>query len=404
MEHYDLIVVGAGTSGIVLASKVAAAGRRVLLLEREPRVGGCIHSWRPEPDYWVELGAHTAYNSYQALLEVLQARDGLSQLLARESLSYRFYSDRRFTSPLARLSFLELALSLPFGLAHGKRGSDLARYYGALFGRRNYRRLLAPAFAAVLSQPADAFPAEWLFRKKPRMKSAPRKYTWGTGLQGLLEWLVAEAPFETRLDCEVEGIDRNARGYRVELCGEHIECAQLALATSPEVAATLLSDAHAEIAAQLARIPMAEIETTAVVVPADKSDTPKLAGIIGGDEGFYSAVSRDPVPHPQWRGFAFHFQPHRLDRDGRLRRIADVLGVGVEDFVAVMEKVNRLPALGVEHVGLAKLIDQHIVSLPLALAGNYLNGLSIGDCAERAAREAERLIALSIAEPLDGAA
>jgi hypothetical protein len=31
---------------------------------------------------------------------------------------------------------------------------------------------------------------------------------------------------------------------------------------------------------------------------------------------------------------------------------------------------------------------------PLALVGNYLNGLSIGDCAERAATETARLLAL----------
>ncbi|MGF1643089.1 MAG: protoporphyrinogen/coproporphyrinogen oxidase [Thiotrichales bacterium] len=397
MEHYDLIVVGAGTSGLVLASRVAATGRRVLVLESEPRVGGCIHSWRPRPDFWLELGAHTAYNSYKPLLEILDASGGLARLLTREKYPYRFFSQRGFVSPLSRLSWFELLLSLPGGLGRAKRGTDLERYYGALFGRRNYDRLFAPAFAAVLSQPADTFPAEWLFRKKPRLKAAPRKFTWATGLQGLLEFLVTHATFETRLNAEVEGVDRNATGYRVELQGEHLGCTQLALATAPDVAARLLSDAHADLAAQLSGIPMVDIETTAVMLSATKPTAPPLAGIIGTDDSFYSAVSRDPVPHEGLRGFTFHFRPNRLDRDGRLRRIAEVLGVRTADFLEVEEKINRLPALGVRHVGLAKIIDTHIARLPLALAGNYLNGLSIGDCAERAAREADRLSAVAVA-------
>jgi len=41
-------------------------------------------------------------------------------------------------------------------------------------------------------------------------------------------------------------------------------------------------------------------------------------------------------------------------------------------------------------------IDARLAGEPLALVGNYLNGLSIGDCAERAVTETDRLLAQGV--------
>ena len=217
MDTYDCIVIGGGASGLVSASRLARAGRRVLVLEASERLGGCIHTWRPTPDFWLELGAHTAYNSYGPLLEALADRGRLGELLTREKLGYRFFEkDGSTASPMKRLSFLEAAFSLPFGLGKAKPGRSVAEWFGGLLGKGNYRRLLSPAFAAVLSQPADAFPAEWLFRRKPRMKAAPRKYTFPGGLQGLLEALAGNAPFTVRAGTPAGAIARDGAGFRVE--------------------------------------------------------------------------------------------------------------------------------------------------------------------------------------------
>ncbi|WP_034229511.1 FAD-dependent oxidoreductase, partial [Actinotalea ferrariae] len=40
----DVVVVGAGVAGLVVARDLAARGRRVLLLERDARPGGCVAS------------------------------------------------------------------------------------------------------------------------------------------------------------------------------------------------------------------------------------------------------------------------------------------------------------------------------------------------------------------------
>jgi protoporphyrinogen oxidase len=393
VAEHDCIVIGAGVSGLVFASNIARAGRSTLVLEAADRIGGCIRTWRTGENFWLELGAHTAYNSYAPLLQALAENGGLDRLLPRRKLGYRFIgADGALQSPLARLNILQAAAAFPFGVGRDKRGRSVADWFGALLGRGNYRRLLAPAFAAVLSQPAEEFPAEWLFRRKPRMREAPRSYTFPGGLQGLLEAIADGAAFELRRSSPVRRIERRGSGFNVHLDGEVLACRQLAVATPVDAAAALLQESYPRLAGNLAAITIAETESLGVVVEGSACRLPPLAGLMAVDDAFWSVVSRDVVAHPNLRGFTFHFRPARLDREGKLARIAQVLGVKPEDCVATAEAVNRLPVVRVEHVALAGAIKAELADEPLALLGNYLNGLSIGDCAQHSAAEAARLL------------
>jgi len=58
MADADVLVVGAGMAGLAAAERLAAAGRRVLVLEARDRIGGRIHTAHdPDLDVPVELGA-----------------------------------------------------------------------------------------------------------------------------------------------------------------------------------------------------------------------------------------------------------------------------------------------------------------------------------------------------------
>ncbi len=71
MEH-DSIVLGAGIAGLVAARTLVEAGRRVLVLEAQGRVGGRMHTRRvPGLDAPVELGAEFIHGRPPELLALL---------------------------------------------------------------------------------------------------------------------------------------------------------------------------------------------------------------------------------------------------------------------------------------------------------------------------------------------
>lgn len=385
MTDFDLIVIGAGASGITAAIGAARAGRKVVLLEAGDRLGGCVHTWRPRDDFWLELGAHTAYNSYGALL-ALNPDPTFANLIARAKVGYHFLANGGLQSPFARLGFFEAALHLPFGLAKDKAGEDVETWFKRLLGPGNWRRLLAPAFAAVLSQPAGPYPAEWLFKRKTRVPAAPRKFTHQGGLQGWLEALLLASGVPVRIRTPVEALAAAAGSVHLQLAGGEMSARQVIVATPLDVAARLLGALQPELAARLAATPMMTIESHAVVLPADRLRLPPVAGLIGGDDAYYSAVSRDYLPHPTLRGFTFHFKPGRLETAAKQHKIAAVLGATPADFLHETEKINRLPALTPASVRLAAELEARLASGRVRLAGNYLNGLSLGDAAVHAAR------------------
>ena len=72
LKRYDIIVVGGGISGLSLAHYASKAGLKTLLLEKAPEAGGCLRTMRQVDDFWLELGAHTCYNSYGNLIGVIE--------------------------------------------------------------------------------------------------------------------------------------------------------------------------------------------------------------------------------------------------------------------------------------------------------------------------------------------
>ncbi|MDO8289675.1 MAG: NAD(P)/FAD-dependent oxidoreductase [Parvibaculum sp.] len=79
-RHFDAIVIGAGHNGLIAASYLAKAGRRVLLLEASTRLGGALTTAEVSPDYRVSTAAH--------LLDALPRRIEKDLKLARHGLRY----------------------------------------------------------------------------------------------------------------------------------------------------------------------------------------------------------------------------------------------------------------------------------------------------------------------------
>ena len=62
IPHYDMVIVGAGLSGLSAATYLAKAGKSVLVLEKSPNCGGLLQSFSRN-GYVFDAGARSIENS-----------------------------------------------------------------------------------------------------------------------------------------------------------------------------------------------------------------------------------------------------------------------------------------------------------------------------------------------------
>jgi UDP-galactopyranose mutase len=397
----DVIVVGAGISGLSLAWRAAHEGRQALVLERAQRVGGCFQSARTPDGFWFELGAHTTYNSYGQFLDVVVGAGVAGKIVERGPARAWFGlvrgNDVEWLTPykvLLKLSWVEAALHFPLGLLRKKEGETVYSHYSRLVGRRNYDRLLSAFFAAVPSQKADGFPLEGpgsLFKKRPRRKEFPRSFGIDGGLQTVCD-AVARVPGVTvERGVEVTAVARRAGGFAVTTAdGRTLEAPRLAVAAPPDVAAVILRDGFHELSSAISRVSTVAVETVGVVLPKAKCWMKECAFVVPVDDLFYSCVTRDPFPDPERRGFAFHFRPG-VAREDKLRRICEVLRVSREDLGALHEEKRTLPAPALGQADIVREVDACLAGTKLAVTGNFFAGLAIEDCVGRSFSEWARI-------------
>ena len=392
MNQYDLIVIGAGISGLGLAHHGVQAGWRSLVLEADDRVGGCLNSLRPE-GFWLEVGAHTCFNSYGHLIRILEEVKALDRIQGRQKLGYKLWTESGLKSVFSRLNLPELAFNLPRLFVTDKSGLSVKEYYSRIAGQGNYQRLLGHAFNAVTCQEAGDFPADMLFRRKPRRKDLPKHYTAPGGLQTLAEAIAGQPGMEIRQGQRVSGVRREGDGFAVAIEGEEeLMARRVALAVPADIGAALLRNGLPAVADVLKRVRVVSVESLAVVVRQAEVGLPPIAGLIGPDQPFYSVVTRDVVPDPELRAFTFHFRPQTLGPEEREQVVTQVLGVPRERMRLVYHHRNRLPALRVGHTDIVAELDRRLASEPgLAVTGNYFLGVSIEDCLTRSREEFERL-------------
>lgn len=393
-DRYDMIVVGAGISGLVMAHYCRKAGLKVLVLEKEERSGGCFHSARiadADHPFWLEMGTHTCFNSYGRLLDVLQDIGLMQSLQGREKMPYRLLVDGGLHSIPSQLHFFELATHAWRLFSLKKEGKSVAEYYQSLVGAKNYTEVFQHAFNAVLCQQAGNVPSDMLFRKRPRNKEVKRSFSMPSGLQQIITEL--ESLVECKKGQQIQSINQHGHEFTVNTTEKSYQSRMLACATPARAASALLAESFPAINEQLGQIGEVDIETVAVVVNKDDLPLEKVAGIIAADGDFYSAVSRDVIDHPDYRGLAFHFKPGLLSDEEKKQKICQLLEITSSKLQHVFYKTNRLPAPDMGHQQRITCIDNLLVDKPLALIGNYFEGVAVEDCLARVESEFLRLTA-----------
>jgi monoamine oxidase len=94
MEVIDLVVIGAGVSGLTCAGQLSRAGFQVVVLEARDRVGGRIRTLRLPGERPFELGAHVIHGERAATWEVIRAAGLATSPLARGEQILFFVDDQ----------------------------------------------------------------------------------------------------------------------------------------------------------------------------------------------------------------------------------------------------------------------------------------------------------------------
>lgn len=395
MEQYDIIIVGSGISGMSLAHYCAKEGLNILVIEKSGRTGGTFHSHRFSGDasgFWLELGAHTCYNSYGNLISLMQDCNILDTIVKREKVGYKMLLDGRIKSISSQMNFLELLFSAPRLFTQKKAGRTIESYYSGIVGRNNFKKALGPLFDAVICQRANDFPADLLFKKRPRRKDILKSFTLTHGIQSITDAIAVQPKISIIKGKEVRTITvSNDLFYIATGDGSAYTARNLAVATDAGTAAAILKSPFPELSEELSKIRVNVVESVGVTMKKKALPLPQMAGLIAVDDAFYSAVSRDTVKHDTYRGLCFHFKGGVLNHEAKLKRIADVLGVNLSQLEDITTRENIVPSLAVSHDGLISGIDRLLTGKRIFLTGNYFSGLAIEDCVSRSLNEFTRM-------------
>lgn len=175
----DVIVIGAGYTGLAAAYDLAKAGLKVTVLEKEPSVGGLAGSFNFEPNVQVEKFYHHWFSSDRAVLGLLEELGKEHSIVYRETNTGLYHANSifRLASPLDLLRFTPLPLidRIRTGLMTlaARRISDwqpleqisAADWIIKHAGRKSFEVIWRPLLAGKFGVEANNVSAVWFWNK-----------------------------------------------------------------------------------------------------------------------------------------------------------------------------------------------------------------------------------------------
>ncbi len=390
-KKYDIVVIGSGISGMSLAYYCARDQMNVLVLEKNNNPGGSFTTVDSD-NYWIEMGAHTMYNSYGNLIDVIEGCGLAEDIIQRKKVPYKVYRDGKISSVISQFSIPSLLFSLPSLFRIKKENQTVESYYSRIVGKKNYRKFFQYMFNAVPSQPTNDFPADILFKKRNRRKDILKSFTLKKGIKSIIEAISKQPGIDILTGANITSITLNEDSYHVTTETNDIyEAEYLALASTVNAAADLTRSLLPEISKEISKINYVDTDSVGVTIEKQDVNIKEVAGIIGINEDFYSVVSRDVVEDNKYRGFVFHFKPGKLDNPAKIEFICKVLSISKDSIVDTYYIQNTVPSFKLGHESIVKEMESLLEGKKLLLTGNYFSGMAIEDCVSRSRSEFDRL-------------
>lgn len=389
---YDIIIIGGGISGLSLAYFLAEMDRNVLVIDKKDRVGGAIESLSYD-DFNVDLGAHTGYNSYTSLLEIIAQTSVNQELQERIKQKYYFATPKGFQKLTKPLRFAELLRHLPKALKAKKDYKSVQEYYTKILGRRNYQNFAQHFFKAVLSQSADNYPAAFFLKRRAgRNKAYPLSYTFRDGMQTLINALQQHNRITITKSTNIEKLTKKD-SFEITTKKGIFNSENIAFACCANAASELLKDITPKLAAQLSKIPYQTVSSLGIIVDKQKITNLKtFAGLLTTTNDYTSIVSRDIAPNEKYRGFTIHTQG-KVPAEQLKKTLCTALNIEQPCILSEKYKNNRLPQLQKRHEDFLEELTETISKTEnIYITGNYFQGLSLEDCVQRSQEEAVRLV------------
>ena len=438
----DVVVVGAGLSGLVAAQRMKRAGLEVAVLEAGAQPGGVIGSVLREGCLF-ERGPNSAMDTTPLIGELVAQLGLKDQLRYASAAAEKRYVVRGgalvalpgspgafIATPLFSARAKLKLLREPFvGRCDPAQEESIASFVRRRLGSEFLDYAIDPFVAGIYAGDPESISVRAAFPKLHALeqrwgslirgqilgarerkrhqevaKSSARSFSFVGGMQTLTDGLAAHAA-PVSVGTRVERIERDAAGmFTVNaLRGTEAQCWRaraVVLATSADAAARLLREHAPDAAAAMASIdysPMAVVasayERTAIAHPLDgfgvlvpRREGRRVLGVLFSSSMFENRAPAGTVLLTTFIGGRRNPDLPALDEE-ELATLAHaehaaLLGASRKPrFQAVTRWPRAIPQYTLGHLGRVARAEAATRALPgLFLCGNWRGGVSVGDC------------------------